>query len=63
MSEESEEDKGLGRASDLRKSLGKPLTALIILFALWTLRKNAGLLAVVTSIGAMLVAGWIKINT
>jgi len=33
MPEESEVDKVLGRVGELRMSLGKPLTALIILFA------------------------------
>jgi hypothetical protein len=63
MSEDSEVDKVLGRASELRLSLGKPSTALIILFALWTVRRRAVLLTVVASIGAVLVTGWIKINT
>jgi hypothetical protein len=63
MPEDSEVDKVLGRASELRMSLGKPLTALIVLFALWTIRKRAGLLTAVASIAAVLVAGWIKIKT
>jgi hypothetical protein len=63
MSEDSEVDKVLGRAGELRMSLGKPLTTLNILFALWTIRKRAGLLTAVASIGAVLVVGWIKINT
>ena len=63
MSEDSEVDKVLGRAGELRMSLGKPLTVLIILFALWTVRKRAGLLTAVMSVAALLVTGWIKINT
>jgi hypothetical protein len=63
MSDDSEVDKVLGRAGELRMSLGKPLTALIILFALWTVRKRAGLLTAFMSVAALLVTGWIKINT
>jgi hypothetical protein len=50
-------------AGELRLSLGKPLTALINLFALWTSRKRAGLLTAAISIGVVFVAGWIKIIT
>jgi hypothetical protein len=60
MSDESEVDKVLGRAVDLRKAMGKPWTALILLFALWTVRKRAGLWTTITSIVALLIAGWLK---
>jgi hypothetical protein len=63
MPEESDVDKVLRQAGELRRSLSKPWTAPIILFALWTVRKRAGLLTAVMSVAALLVTGWIKINT
>lgn len=60
MSDESEVDKVLSRAEQLRKALGKTWTAVIILFALWTVRKRTGLLAALVAVAALLKTGWHK---
>jgi hypothetical protein len=57
MSDESDVDKVLSKAEQLRKALGKTWTAVIILFALWTVRKRAGLLTALLSVAALLRAG------
>jgi hypothetical protein len=46
MSDESEVDKVLSRVGELRKYLGKRWTVVVVLFALWILRKKAGLWSV-----------------
>lgn len=56
MSDESEVDKVLSRATELRKSLGRVWTVVVLLFALWTLRKRTGLMGILTRL-ALLVAG------
>jgi hypothetical protein len=63
MSDESEVDKVLSRAEQLRKPLGKTWTAVIILFALWTVRKRAGLLTALVLVTALLKTGWLKLWT
>jgi hypothetical protein len=60
MSDESEVDKVLGRAAELRKVLGKSWTVIIILFWLWTARRRAGLLTAVLSAFALLIMGWLS---
>jgi hypothetical protein len=42
MFDESEVDKVLSRATELRKPLGKAWTVIILLFALWIVRKRGG---------------------
>ena len=56
MSDESEVEKVLSRATELRKSLGRVWTVVVLLFALWTLRKRAGFLNIFTRV-ALLIAG------
>lgn len=40
---ESEVDKVLGRVGELRKYLGRPWTVIVVLFALWIVRKRSAL--------------------
>jgi hypothetical protein len=61
MPDDSEVSKVLSKAGELRKAVGRFWTALILLFALWTLRKRPRLWATVGSIGALLVAGWLRL--
>jgi hypothetical protein len=60
MSDESEVDKVLSRAAELRKSLGRAWTVVVLLFALWTVRKRVGVLTAMASVAALLIAGWLK---
>jgi hypothetical protein len=62
MSGESEVDKVLGRAGDLRKALGRPVTTVILLFALWTVRRRPGVAAAIISVAALLVTAWFKLR-
>jgi hypothetical protein len=61
MSDESEVDKVLGRAAELRKALGRPWAVFILLVGLWTVRKRAGLITAALSMGSMLVVVWLKL--
>jgi hypothetical protein len=61
MSGESEVDKVLSRAAELRKSLGRAWTVVVLLFALWTVRRRAGALTAMVSLAALLIAGWLKL--
>jgi hypothetical protein len=61
MSDESEVEKVLSRTAELRKSLGRAWTVVILLFALWTVRKRAGVLTAIVSVAALLIAGWLKL--
>jgi hypothetical protein len=62
MSDESEVDKVLGRAAELRKALGRPWAVFILLVGLWTVRKRAGLITTAAvSMGSMLVVVWLKL--
>ncbi len=62
MSDDSEIATVLAKAAELRKAVGRFWTALILLFAIWTLRKRPGLWATVGSIGALLTAGWLRLG-
>lgn len=61
MSENNDISKVLAKAGELRRAVGRFWTALILLFAIWTLRKRLGLWATVSSLGALLVAGWLRL--
>jgi hypothetical protein len=61
MSDESEVEKVLSRTAELRKSLGRAWTVVILLFALWTVRRRAGVLTAIVSVAALLIAGWLKL--
>jgi hypothetical protein len=61
MSDESEVDKVLSRAGPLEQALGKGLAALVLLFALWTMRPRSGLALILTGIG-LAIAGWLKLR-
>ena len=60
MSEEV--DKVLGRATELRKAVGRPWAVFILVIGIWAVRKRAGLWATVVSIFALLIAGWLKLT-
>jgi hypothetical protein len=62
MSDESEVDKVLGRATELRKALGRPWTVFVLLVGLWAVRRRAGLWAAAASATALLIAGWLKVS-
>jgi hypothetical protein len=40
MSDESEVDRVLARVGELRKYLGKPCAVIVLMFALWIVRKK-----------------------
>jgi hypothetical protein len=61
MSDESEADKVLGRATELRKAVGRPWTVFILLVGLWVVRRRAGFWTTAASIVALLIAGWLKL--
>jgi hypothetical protein len=61
MSDESEVDKVLGRATELRKAVGRPWAVFILLVGLWIVRKRAGLWTATASGVALLIAGWLKL--
>jgi hypothetical protein len=56
MADESEVDKVLSRVCELRKFLGKGWAVVVLLFALWTVRKRAGVASVLLRL-ALLLAG------
>jgi hypothetical protein len=62
MSNESEVDKVLARATELRKAVGKPWTVFILLVGLWIVRRRAGLWTTVASVAALLITGWLRIT-
>jgi hypothetical protein len=62
MSDEREVDQVLSRAAELRKSLGRAWTVVVLLFALWTVRKRAGVLTAMVSVAALLIVGWLKLT-
>jgi hypothetical protein len=64
MSDESESEVGkvLRNARQLKEAFGKYLGAAILVFALWTVRKRAGLLSVLVSVAALLITGWIGLK-
>jgi hypothetical protein len=61
MSDESEVDKVLSRAAELRKPLGRTWTVVVLLFAMWTVRKRAGVLTAMISVAALLITGWLRL--
>jgi hypothetical protein len=63
MSDEcqSEVGKVLRNARQLKDAFGKYLGALVLVFALWTVRKRAGLLTALLSVTALLITGWLKL--
>ncbi|HEV7879687.1 hypothetical protein [Bradyrhizobium sp.] len=63
MSDEGEVDKVLGRATELRKALGRPWAVFILLVGLWAVRRRAGLWATIASGFALLIVGWLKITS
>jgi len=51
--------KVLARAPILERALGRFLTVLVLLFALWTMRPRSGIFSLLIAVAAML-AGWLK---
>ena len=63
MSDESESEVGevLRNVRQLKDAFGKYLGAVILVFALWTVRKRAGLLTALDSVAALLLTGWLNL--
>jgi hypothetical protein len=58
----NEVDKVLLRAPLLERALGRFLTALVLLYALWIMRPRSGIVSLFIAVGAI-VAGWSKLKT
>ena len=53
-------DKVLSRAVELRKPLGRAWTVIVLLFALWIVRKRPGMWATIGSVAALLITVWLR---
>ena len=61
QSDETEVDKVLSKARLLEQAFGKTWGALILLFALWTMRRRNGIIGALVTAGIAAVA-WLKLK-
>ena len=59
MSDEVE--RVLSKTPVLQRALGRFLTVLILIFALWTVRPRSGIMGLLFAVGAIIV-GWLKLR-